>query len=709
VSTLLEEVAQGLSSQGLNVEEDHGGLVVRAENHSVTVWVDETERVVRAEEVLCYPVDDFSEELCVAMDQLNEARLGLTVSYQEQQRALVASTVWTSPSRSPSLSQLHLLVGLLHQSKDRDGEPLSRIADGEATWEEVADQLLGEHSAISSPVTERFVSAEPPTRALGTIGSWDEPPTQDMEERSGGRTTDRGFHQVNGVQAGQPERGGRGTGRRRPPADPLEPPVRKTSRLAFQMAVNAAEPRGPAPVDLTEGKRSLGARLFKLVLYLGIAAGVVWFVGWKLVKPIYPQPFTYLEKLLEGEVVSAPDPVQEELARRRTMKPGKELFLLELREPLDEALLRASLGALGDEKQALIERQASAGNTEATRKRAYSLWREHGYHEAKGARLRLVKAFVEAKKPRDVVVAYLANDLGDAPPGDAEAIEALSWAPPEVWKTLIRTLGRPGRGAKARAAALSKELPKDTGDAMVLRAVVATGHAPKNALSQLVGKQGLEWARGPGKELITELVRKEPEQVGALLTAEEPNVQAFAVDVLTEAGSPEAAANLLGVLKDRKASMRTRLGAAQGIRKLGYVEATWSLVLVVCNPKSERTLRDACERALAGFRPEKAVAELEPYLSADRKYNVRHYAVRGLGVVQAPAAVQVLVEMLQSEPEAKVRRLVVKTLTDDYLKSEEARDMLNRGLAVFREVARSDKDAVVRSGAQDLYDSLTGG
>ena len=112
MSTLSEIVIDNLTKQGLSVAEDHGGLAVRGGpgGHSVSVWVDETQRVIRAEEVLCYPVDDFSESLCIAMDQLNEIRVGLTLSYQEQQRALVASTVWTSPSRNPSANQLHLMI-----------------------------------------------------------------------------------------------------------------------------------------------------------------------------------------------------------------------------------------------------------------------------------------------------------------------------------------------------------------------------------------------------------------------------------------------------------------------------------------------------------------------------------------------------------------------------------------------------------------------
>jgi hypothetical protein len=131
MSTLQESVIDVLSAQGLSVESERGGLKVRgaADGTTISMWVDENERVIKGEVILCYPVDDFSEELCIAMDQLNELRIGVTLSYQEQQRALVATSVWTSPTRSPAANQLHLMVALLHDAKTHDADALGSVLE----------------------------------------------------------------------------------------------------------------------------------------------------------------------------------------------------------------------------------------------------------------------------------------------------------------------------------------------------------------------------------------------------------------------------------------------------------------------------------------------------------------------------------------------------------------------------------------------------
>ena len=121
-----------------------------------------------------------------------------------------------------------------------------------------------------------------------------------------------------------------------------------------------------------------------------------------------------------------------------------------------------------------------------------------------------------------------------------------------------------------------------------------------------------------------------------------------------------------------------------------------------------RKSKIAATHALQKFPGDEAVGRLKPYLAATKKYTVRHYAVRGLGAINDPSAVAVLIELLQNDGDAKVRRLAAKVL-EDYLKDEDGRSSLNAGLGIFREVARQDKDPAVRKAAGRLYSSLTGG
>lgn len=718
MSTLQEDVARGLGAQGLRVEEDRGGLVVRdpGGQHVVSVWVDETERVVRAEEVLCYPVDDFSEELCVAMDQLNEARVGLTISYQEQQRALVAATVWTSPSRSPSSNQLHLLVALLHEARERDADALTRIADGEATWFDVADELVGASRAPRvRPARDGFVSSEPPTRAFGAP-AWGEPPTRPLDQVDGAlepRAIQRGATARLDAGDFQPRRTeGVGARRARARDDEPERPSRAHSRIAFQMAVSAAEPKGPPKVDLAAEHLGLGHRLMRCFGYLLVFAFVLG-LGLHFGHTFRPDIFS-LEVWLPRETHDASS-LEAEYRRRSAMQPGRTLLALELSDPRDFASLgvrpdfvRRSLEALGDRRREVLEDLIVRGASEEARKRAYRLWREQGFHTAPGARLGLLRKLAAANIPEDAVVVYLANDLQESPPTFGEAIEALSWAPGPAWRALIEFLGTPGEGADERAKALAAQLPRDTEDAVVLRALIATGHAPADALAQLVDKRGLEWARKDGHELLVSLVRKDPQQASALLAAKDDvERQVLAVELLAAAETEEANALLLRALKDRRLPTRVRLAAMSGVRKNALTEATWALVLVVCGSKEEKALRDAARRVLEKIPAAEAVEQLEPYLAAERKYAVRHYAVLGLAALQAPSAVQKLLEVFSRDPDLKIRRLAGKKLTEA-LEDEEARVILSRALPQLREMARKEQDGVVRREASELYRSLTG-
>ena len=249
-------------------------------------------------------------------------------------------------------------------------------------------------------------------------------------------------------------------------------------------------------------------------------------------------------------------------------------------------------------------------------------------------------------------------------------------------------------------------LKRDREDALALRCLILTGNAPGDALEQLIAKRKIEWADGEGRELLVDLVKKDIGQVGSLLSHENLDRRRLGVELLIDAKTSAANRRLVKIVKNRDAPTRVRLAAIGGVKKNAITQATWTLVLIAIG-KEDETLKIAATHALEKFSGDEAVGRLKPYLAPGKKYTVRHYAVRGLGAINDPSAVAVLIKLLQEDEDAKIRRLAAKVL-EDYLKDEDGRSSLNAGLGIFREVAREDKDASVRKAARRLYSSLTG-
>lgn len=758
MSTLLEVVRRRIADEGLAVEDDRGGLLVRggADDQAVSVWVDETDRVVRAEEVITYPVDDFSPALGEALDLLNQARVGVIYGYQDSQRAVVAATVWSSPSRDISQSQLHLLLALLAEAKARDGAVLLRIAEGDAGPREVLDQDGGKlrlaTSRFSQAVTSRYdvfadphdappprraadAWAEPPTRPLGKIsevhyGAYDEPeeeerPAADYAPVAGDDwEADPAWEDALAARAegGPPpepaperERRDRVTTRRHElePAEPAAPAAadprpRGTARHALQRAISQVERREHAPVDLTAGRRSLKRRTLKALglLLVGGAVAVVLFD--RIVRPLAPALPSFDVDVGSWFAAATQSEAERELARREALGPGAELLVLELEEPLpNQSFLQACLSALGPDARGPIERVIVSGATEDARVRAYKTWSSAGFDAPPEARLALARALQGVNRPGDKVFGLLLAGIDRDPPPDPAVIAALQGLPHgPLWLELVERLGRAGDGAQERAAALSALLERDTPDSAALRALIETGHGPDDALVRLVTARGVPWARQEGWALLGSLAQKGAGHVGPLLTAEAEEARLLGLDLLAAARPAGTAEAVLKLLRDTRQPVRLRIRAAIVLGELAAPETTWELVLLLNRKDEEPAVHDEVRRALSKLPEARAVEQLAPHLASDRA-GERYYAVRGLAGLKGPTALGALIDALGREPEGRVRVYVLQIL-EQQQKDSTQQKALAAGLGTFRRLARSDPDERVRAHARRLYMALTG-
>ncbi|HBP19278.1 MAG TPA: hypothetical protein DEA08_16000 [Planctomycetes bacterium] len=738
---LSEQVVHILAGEGLDVEEDRGGYLLRTGpgETPLSVWVNETDRVVRAEQVLAYPVDDFSPSLGRALDWLNLHRGGVCYSFQEAQRAVVGSTMWSSPNRDPSTNQIHLLVGLLMQAKVRDSSALSRVAEGEAGWEEVADtegsveprRPSGRHEKSTLRFTtsrfdpEELMPAkkarrpesssfdtgwrEPPTRPLGQIadeslgGSLDAP-TQDWGPDD--RPDDR--------SAAAPKDS---------PADDMIVP-RRTNRLALQLAVQEVDRGGEvAKQDLTLASRSPGRRLLRFLLITAVVLPVSLILFQRIVFPFLPKPqrdmlAPYLAKvgLDPGGGVPRPLPTatgETPLEVRRMIQPGADLLRAELEEPLEggEDRVEVSLKVLGDEKRSVLETIICQSNSLDARRRAYELWVQHKFSEEEGARFKLLRLLHAIKSPRKQIQKFLLEELATTPPSDSEVEACLEWAPKQgaVWSYAINRLGRPGEGAEARAKVLTKQLEADTKELVVLRSLIRTEQAGPEALMTLVDRQGLDWCQGEeGRKLLVTLVKRHPDAADGLLTNENIELAAFAVDVIEEAGGSGAVNKLINIARDKgpqpyKTWIRQK--AVRALREATPADATWPLVYILNTKGTPDALTDDVRRALRTYGP-RGVEDLERYTGSDRS-STRRYAVNGLTAMASPTAVERLIRMFPDEPNTYVRRQIAESL-GELQKEKGVQGTLQKGLSTFRRVARTDRDPVVRKEAERLYRSIAG-
>jgi hypothetical protein len=729
VSTLLNEVSQGLTTQGLEVEEDRGGLVVRGEpgGSPTSVWVNEADRIVRAERVISYPVDDWNDEVGRALDWLNGNRAGVSYSFQEAQRAIVARTYWASPNRSPSPSQLHLLVALLDRAKGRDGTPLARVVEGDAEWSEVGDgKDVREAGAVvpsgaappkNDPGTLRFMTSrfdpeelgaddfgaeEPATKSVQEIAAFaDQPETvtfgpadradQGSERPSGGYSREALEELLTGA----------------PPSDDI-PDRPKTSRHAFQLAVNQLDDKeGHEKQDMTGARRSPVRRVLRVLLFVAIAIPVVIILFQRVVEPFIPPADRFWAKW--GEEIFQPEATP--LEKRQQLPLGRELLEAELREPLEgsQSRIEGSLRALGDKKRSVLEDMLIVSELSDLRKRVYVYWRDATTTDP-NAPLDLLKRITVAGRKRPDIERYLRQAIKQSPPQDAVLIGALEWSQKtQSWAFLIDLLGRAGKGAEVRAQALEEQLPQDSKDCLVLRALIRTGFGSPDAIQTLIDKRGTTWCSGDeGRPLLTSLIKRDPDSADGLLSQQDRPLALLGVNLLRDAGTTETIKKLSKVVYSRKTNPWVRERASEALRGQSAEKvkhATWPLVYVLNDREAPASLRAKVQTTLKSYGAA-GVEALERYTIRDRS-STRRYAVVGLGLMENPAATERLIARLSEEPDARLRLLILDTL-GRHAEIPALRKLLERQLIVLRRVSQKDTDAQVKQRAGKLYHDLTG-
>lgn len=734
MSTLLKEVSQGLANQGLEVEQDRGGLVVRGEpgGSPTSVWVNEADRIVRAERVIAYPVDDFGDPLGRALDWLNGNRAGVSYSFQESQRAIVARTCWSSPNRSPSPSQLHLLVALLDRAKSRDGNSLARVAEGDGDWDDVSDgtearDLEAGPAAGKDPLTLRFTTSrfdpselEPATQQAPAGTGWAEPPTRAfqggmIDDSSQAETINYGSAAAVEEEIGESSpRPSGGYSREAleelvnsdPHADASDRPG--TSRLAFQLAVQQLDQReGHEKQDMTAGRRSPLRRVLRIVFFVAIAIPVCIIIFQRVVEPFIPPADRFWNKW--GEEIIKPE--LSALEKRQQMPMGKELLEAELRDPLtgSETRIEGSLRALGDTKRAVLEDLLIVSELSDLRKRAYVHWRDASTNDPLAA-LKLLKRITVARKKRPEVERYLREAITRKPPDDQTLIGALKWSEnTQNWIYFIELLGRPGEGAEVRAKALEAELPKDGEACLVLRALIKTGFGSPDAIQTLIDKRGTEWCSGEeGRPLLTSLIKRDPRAADGLLEQKKRPLALLGVTLLREADTLETLKKLSKVVYSRKTDPWVRERAAEALAGQdpeAIKQSTWPLVYVFNDRETPASLRLEVQQTLKTFGA-LGVEALERYTTRDRA-STRRYAVAGLGAMETPAATERLVQRLSEEEDARLRRQILETLSDQ-VDTPVLGKLLERKLVVFLRLSKSDRNEQVRQSAAKLYRTLAG-
>jgi len=743
VSTLLKDVSQGLTNQGLEVEQERGGLVVRAEpgGSPTSVWVNEADRIVRAERVIAYPVDDFSDPLGRALDWLNGNRAGVSYSFQEAQRAIVARTCWASPNRSPSPSQLHLLVALLDRAKGRDGNSLTRVAEGDGDWDDVSDgkeardmAASGSPPAGKDPLTLRFTTSrfdpselEPATQQAPAPGGggWLEPPTRAFQSGmidDSNQAETVNFGSAAAVQEGlkeeeEEEAPQRASGGYSPEAlqelvnsDPQSGGAERpgTSRLAFQLAVQQLDQNeGHEKQDMTGARRSPIRRVLRILFFVAITIPILIILFQRVVEPFIPEQDRFWnkwgQKMLEPELTP--------LEKRQQMPMGAELLKEELRDPLtgSETRIEGSLRALGDKRLGVLEDMLIVSELSDLRKRAYVHWREASAEDPL-ASLKLLKRITVARRKRPEIERYLREAITRTPPDDQTLISSLKWADgTQNWLYFIDLLGRAGEGADVRAKALEAELPKDGEACLVLRALIKTGFASPDAIQTLIDKRGTDWCSGEdGRPLLTSLIKKHPEAADGLLNQERRPLALLGVTLLREADTPETLKKLSKVVYSRKTDPWVRERAAEALSGQdpeAVKQATWPLVYVLNDRETPSTLRTEVQQTLQSF-GSLGVEALERYTTRDRT-STRRYAVAGLGAMETPAATERLILRLSEETDARLRRQILDTLAGQ-VETPILRKLLERKLIVFLRLSRSDSNEQVRQDADKLYRTLAG-
>lgn len=475
-------------------------------------------------------------------------------------------------------------------------------------------------------------------------------------------------------------------------AEQAPPPRASGRRAMFEGGAEAAAAVGPAPAgaeDAAPSGRS-GRALLTLLLVGAVAAGAF----------LYASPTGGSEG----------DERADEIARREALPPGRDLLALELADPLlGDVRLRASLDALGPKAATTLEDLAATGGTAPVRRRAFDLWLREGYAKEGEARLRLVRRLGEQEvAPDPQILALLAADIERRPPTDAAAMEVLDAAQGAAWRSLVKLLGRPGEpGAAARAEALTRQLPRDDEEATALLGLLRTGHGPPDGLAQLIRKRGLPWAQGPGRATLVPLAGAQPSGLESLLALSEEHAL-VALELLGEANTDKAQRLLITVMRDReRRALRLRLRAILALVKAAPPEAGWPLLLLALSPAEEELVKDEARRALDKLSHANVARQLEPHLAPKQPETERHYAVRGLGLIDALEAQPLLLKVLAGDPSLELRRLALRLLSEP-TSDEKVKQALGREAAPLREVARREPDPTLRAAAAKLYQAVTG-
>ncbi len=749
MSSLRTAVSKGFEALSLLVEGDRNALTVTdgVDGQKLMVRVDENERVVRVEGVICYPVDDFPAELSKAMDWLNRARGGVCFAYDSSQRALVVSTCWTSPNREPTPNQLHLLVALVQEACGRDGPQLERVAEGEAGWEAVSE---GEPQVAPAPA--------PPARGTGARarGRLEDLPTRNLDDLEEGRSApppgdfaprattkfmgsadgeDFDFSPVPSGGGGQapassPRPSGTNKATRRfeeleelaqkgaaaedetidESNGPGTDTKRRMQRQALQMAVQRSDNRETERQDMTRAGRSPVRRFFRGLVTLSLIGGVGYGVFVFFVEPFFPNTFTIAHaRQLLG--LDAP-PIDPKVLARGTMTP-RELLLAELTDPMAEpevhaAYLRTALDGLADQAGAALEQLVLDSPSAEVRAKAYALWADEGHSKGDEGRMRLLQGLTTRDRniddPADPSFKFLLVSVKTNAPSDKALIAALPWAKGQVFVTVVDLLGKPEQGAEERSKALAKYLDKDTPAFNVLNAMVATGFGPPDAAARLVVGKGLEWARGEGKPMLTGFVQTNAENATPLLKSPDEEQRLLALDLLVGAATPAATEKLARALTD--GASRVRVRAARGLGTIASADAAWPLAQALARTETsgDQDFQDECRRAMGKLPATESVQKLKEHLAPALPVRERYDAVVALGSVPNAGGVPALVDALK-DPDARVRR---KTLETCESFASTSRAVLGQGLATIREVALRDPDAGVKQAAARLYRALTG-
>ncbi|MEZ6187196.1 MAG: HEAT repeat domain-containing protein [Planctomycetota bacterium] len=711
MSTLEQQVVDQLGSEGLPTALDRGAVLCDIEGLQVALWCDEVQRTIKAEASLCYPIDDFSPDLASALDFLNKNRAGVTYAYREAHRDLVATCSWSSPHRDPGHNQLHLLVALLVQAFERDAGQLQGVAEGELSWEDLAQDPARKADQLA-PFSGRGGGAQKTEQGTARWQSF----MGDEDSPATGRRPRRGFERGPSTKANrasmptrrledqqhedQPTRRFRGN---------EETPVGGgLSRNALQIAVAQADSVRP-PVQVNYRRESIFARLLRFLFILTVIGGVGYVLWIFFIQPFVPNDWKEsFYSWFEAQVMDE----QEILQRDRALMPGgKELLLAELNAPLADAAehernLTRSADALKDELVEVLEEQLVTSTSNEARGRVFALWDKRGFGTPEGV-MRVLRKLDETPVVRsgeDPVAGPLHDQIRNGTIRDEAVIEALAWAKGDTFLACIERLGREDEAAlEERANALAGVLDKDTEDFDVLVALIKTGRGPADSALRLLEGRGPDWALIQGRDEVLRYLGDGRMTIKSAFTSEQEKVCLAAIELALAVRDESTLALLSELMRDHPLEP-VRRAALQALPSLGPA-AAWPLTEELGLPDVPDDRRERAREALRSIPHDLAAQELRDHLAPDKSARERYLAVVGLTEIQGTPGVNALVEVGLNDPDHRVRLRVLRAL--DELKGE-LKASVRRGISTYRELALNDESQKVREAAAELYTFFSG-